>query len=492
METFGEALRRIRNQRGYSLREFSRVVTFGYTYIGQVERNEKPGSDYFASHVDEALSAGGALVRLYVREDQQRRGWRDHEVSLAAPVSIAGHVASVAGGDTTALDQHFLEGASAACGERTPAHEFDELGLSWSPSVTNTVDTIVQMWRADMLRREFLIGSAFAAGGFTPAVRDWLLSWRDTDASHKGGRAIGESDVCVLWDVCYSFQEMDRRLGGAVARTSLVHFLDQVVSQMLEGSYDEATGRQLLAVAGRLTDIAAYSAYDAHEQGMAQRYYIQALRMARSADNESLGAHILGDMTRQAYYIGDLPEAVALARAGQQAAKNAGSQCGFARCASLEARALAMRGDRVGADDAIVRAEQAMEKAKPDRESPWIRYFSFDQLQAEFAHAAEAMSRTKQVLEFAQPALTAERPLERRNLLVGATAARAHAKEKDIEQAAALGIQVLDLVRSVASERGIEAARALRARLNEHHMEPAVQEFEAKAQDVLGPSGAWK
>jgi len=232
-------------------------------------------------------------------------------------------------------------------------------------------------------------------------------------------------------------------------------------------------------------DIAAYSAYDAHEQGMAQRYYIQALRMARAADNESLGAHILGDMTRQAYYIGDFSEAVALARAGQQAAVKASSRCGLARCTSLEARALAMQGDRLGADDAMSRAEKAMDRAQADDESPWIRYFSYDQLQAEFAHAAEALARPRQVLEFARPAMSAERPLERRNLLVATTAARAYADIDDIDKAAAVGLQALDLVPGVASERGLEAARSVRTKLSRYRSHAAVQEFEAKAREVL-------
>jgi len=352
------------------------------------------------------------------------------------------------------------------------------------------VNTVIDMWRADVDRRNFLVGAGFAAGGFTPAARDWLLNWQDTDTSHAGGRHVGQADVAVLWDSCHSFQEIDRRLGGAVARTSLVHFLDNVVAPLLAGTYDDAVGRELLAVAGRLTDIAAYSAYDAHEQGMAQRYYVQALRMARAANNESLGAHILGDMTRQAYYIGDLNEAVALARAGQQAARTAGSRGGLARCASVEARALAMQGDRVGAEDAMTRAEQAMEKIDPEAESPWIRYFSYDQLQAEFAHAAEALGRPKDVLKFADPALKADRPLERRNLLVATTAARAYAATDELEQAAAVGVQALSLVHGVASERGLEAARALRAKLSQHADHPAVQQFEAKAQEVLGTTAA--
>ncbi|MFD0597328.1 hypothetical protein ACFQZ4_37785 [Catellatospora coxensis] len=324
-----------------------------------------------------------------------------------------------------------------------------------------------------MNRRDFVVNTAFVGGGFAGPARDWLLGWPDADVSSVGtGRKVGQTDVDMLWLSCHSFQEIDRRMGGGYARGSLVHFLNNVVTPLLRGDFTEDVGRQLLAVSARLTDIAGYSAYDAHEQGLAQRYYIQALRMARSADNDALGAHIFGDMTRQSYYIGELDEAVSLARAGQQAAQRASSWFGVARCASLEARALAMQGDRTSSQAAMTRAEKAMAKANADDEPAWIKYFSMDQLEAEFAHAAEALGRPREVLRFAEPALAADRPLERRNVLVGTTAARAHAANGDIEKAAHLGIQVLDMIGAMSSERALDSARQLRTVLAPTHGEP--------------------
>ncbi len=473
----------MRRTRSLSLRNLANRLHFSYTYVGQVERGERDGSPAFASSCDRVLEAGGALIDLFAR-DEQRRQWPPQLVlsGLSGTPGTPSPAPSMA--LTAHNSQRTAHGPEIAIG-RTPAHESDVLGLVWASSLAGTVATAISMWRADVDRRGFLINSVFVAGGFTPAVRDWLTSWGDRDASHDGGRHVGPTDVAVLWDACQSFQEIDRRLGGQVARKSLVHFLDSVVAPLLGGTYDDATGRSLLAVAGRLTDIAAYSAYDAHEQGMAQRYYVQALRMARSAENESLGAHVLGDMTRQAYYIGDFNEAVALARAGQQAAARAESNCGMARCASLEARALALRGDYSDADAAMTRAEKAMNRSNADKEQPWIRYFSYDQLQAEFAHAAEAMRRPNQVLDFAQPALTAGRPLERRNLLVAATAARAHVAKDDVESAVVLGTQALDLLGTVTSQRSIEAVQSVRASLRRYSMVPVARDFEAKAAVVL-------
>jgi hypothetical protein len=52
--------------------------------------------------------------------------------------------------------------------------------------------------------------------------------------------------------------------------------------------------------------------YDTGRHGLAQRYYITALRAAHSADNRPLGAHILGSMAYQAACQGRPTEAVTL------------------------------------------------------------------------------------------------------------------------------------------------------------------------------------
>ncbi|MFI5717803.1 hypothetical protein [Nocardia sp. NPDC051750] len=66
-----------------------------------------------------------------------------------------------------------------------------------------------------------------------------------------------------------------------------------------------------------LTKLAGWAAYDLAEHGLAQRYLIQALRMARAAGDAALGAEILAAMSHQATYVGRPGDAVDLARAAQ-------------------------------------------------------------------------------------------------------------------------------------------------------------------------------
>lgn len=58
---FGQALRRLRQARGLSLRGLARRTHFDFGYLGQVERGERSGSAALARICDEVLNADGAL-----------------------------------------------------------------------------------------------------------------------------------------------------------------------------------------------------------------------------------------------------------------------------------------------------------------------------------------------------------------------------------------------------------------------------------------------
>lgn len=64
-EHFGQALRRIRRERGQSLRRLAGMISYDYTYVAKVETGRQPGSLAFAQACDRALDAGGKLVARY-------------------------------------------------------------------------------------------------------------------------------------------------------------------------------------------------------------------------------------------------------------------------------------------------------------------------------------------------------------------------------------------------------------------------------------------
>src|SRR5262249_1311190 len=220
-----------------------------------------------------------------------------------------------------------------------------DLGLSWAPTTRATVGTVAQLGRVDMERRDVLLTSAWVASAFAVPTREWLLDWADDDTSHTGSRRVGAAEVDVVWSMGNAFADADHRLGGGYARTTLIHYINQVVVPLLDGSYTDEVGRLLMAATARLCDLAGFMACDSGAQGLGQRYYIQALRFAQASRNRALGATTLSSMAMQAHYLGDTVEACSLARAGQRAAQESGSHASLARCLAMEARAHAQGGD---------------------------------------------------------------------------------------------------------------------------------------------------
>ncbi|MEW2384050.1 hypothetical protein AB0873_18445 [Micromonospora sp. NPDC047707] len=373
-----------------------------------------------------------------------------------------------------------------------------DLGLAWGTTARATVKTVATLWRADMERRSLLLGSAWTASGFATPTREWLLDWLDEDTSHAGGRRVGEAEVEVIWSMSRTFADTDHRLGGGYARSTLVHYVNEIVLPLLDGTYPDRIGRLLMAAVARLCDLGGFMAFDSGrgQQGLAQRYYIQALRLAQAAGDHALGAHILSDMAMQAHYLGNSSEACSLARAGQRSARASGSYSTLARCCALEARAHALAGDGRRCGDAMARAEDALARVRPEDEPFWIGFFTLEQLHAEFAYAAADLGRVVEVQRFASTVLTASDGMERRQVLVSAALAssylpandleQCHGSKADVEAACAVLRQTVPLVRILSTRRGVEAVNGVRRRLKPFAGQPPVRELEASLEPILG------
>ena len=127
-ETFGEALRSARQQRRLSLRKLQVLTRYDFTYLGQVERGEKPGSAELAAVCDRTLGMDGLLVETYRRasvpptrpgqqEDKMRRRTAIKAMA-ASPLAVVDHGGAVSELQVARLERnagiyrHLYHGAS--------------------------------------------------------------------------------------------------------------------------------------------------------------------------------------------------------------------------------------------------------------------------------------------------------------------------------------------------------------------------------------------
>ncbi|MEH0543883.1 regulator [Streptomyces sp. B21-105] len=304
------------------------------------------------------------------------------------------------------------------------------------------------------------VGAAPAAGA-SAAMR------RRGQGTERGpGQRVTGGDISALRSVGELFRSLDDRYGGGHARQALVRYLEHECEPMLRGTYGEQTGRRLFGAAADLTRLAGWTSFDIAAHGLAQRYFVQALRLSQVAGDRAYGSFVLVTMSRQAVYLGHGREAVQLARVAQQGVGTGAPPVVQALLHAAEARGHAVLGEVRASTAALVRAERALEAAKPGDEAPyWARFFDEAQLADEFGHCHRDLQ------QFRAAAQHAERSLQLRP----AAHARSRLFCRVVLASARLGLGELDQACQLAAEAAGQAAEMRSVRALEY-----VRDFERR------------
>lgn len=461
---FGAELRHWRTQRGLSQAALGRVTHDSAALIGRFEKAERWPSRAAVLRLDEALETAGALVRIWDRADQEAR-----------PPN----------------------------GSETTSEVDTDLGLEWHTDLSVTASTVAALWDGDVALESVPLQ-------WLPSVDDGaLLRWRleqarpsptlrvaggSAGSDRPGGRRrLSVLDVEAVAAMGSAFSKADHQLGGGYARSTLGHYLRTTVRPLLSAECDGEVHRHLLTTTARLCDLAGFMSFDSGHQGLAQRYFVQALRLARAVDDEALGAHILGDMTMQALHLDARAQAVALGEAAAEAGRRSGSHIVAARASAVASRAFARSSDSVAADRAMNDAERSLQAGASDRDPDWIGFFNTDQLSTEFLYSSSDLGRTARVEEYAATLLTtaSSSAMQRRQVLVTATIAAAFLPSPqrdghaDPMRALEALRRVLPFIAGVSSARALAAVNAVRGQLAGHLDPDLLRGFESDLHDVM-------
>ncbi|MGW0927175.1 transcriptional regulator [Streptomyces sp. NPDC002644] len=357
------------------------------------------------------------------------------------------------------------------------------VGLQFAPTVPGAVEQVCELWRSDVGRRDFLAGTSVAASALVEPSRDWLISSPDPQVARSVGARVGPSDVAAVKAMTQALVDLDHRFGSGHVRPVLVHYLNSVVSGLLSGSYREAVGRDLFAAVARLTELAGYMAVDTGQPALAQRYYIQALRLAQAAGDRGYGGYVLAaSMSHLAAQLGNPREIAQLARAAQEGARGRVTPRAQAMFHAAEARGHAVLGDAAAADAACGRALDAMEGAGAATDAGddpvWIGHFDEAYLADELAHCHRDLGRAEQAERYARQSLDGHPQTRARRRAIGQVLlATAQLQRRELEQACATALVAADLLGSLRSNRGAEYLDDFRHRLDPYRAEAPVRAF---------------
>jgi hypothetical protein len=225
-------------------------------------------------------------------------------------------------------------------------------------------------------------------------------------------------------------------------------------------------------------------AVDTGQPGLAQRYYIQALRLAQAAGDRGYGGYVLAaSMSHLAAQLGNPREIAQLARAAQEGARGRVTPRAEAMFHAAEARGHALMGDARAAQLASGRAVGALEAADPSSgdDPAWIAHFDEAYLADELAHCHRDLGQAEAAARRAQESLDGLPETKARRRAIGyVLLATAQVQQREIEQACHTGLKAVELLETVRSNRGADYLEDFQQRLEPFQDEAVVREFGAR------------
>ncbi|HEY2763857.1 MAG TPA: helix-turn-helix transcriptional regulator [Pseudonocardiaceae bacterium] len=327
-------------------------------------------------------------------------------------------------------------------------------------------------------RRVFL---SLTGPALTAPAHQWLVHEPEALVSGLTGHRVSAELVARLRAMAAELRQMDDVAGGGSVLAMAQHLFGWVTGLLDRASYGEHTGRALYALLAELGQLCGWSAFDMGEQGLAQRYYIAGLRAAHSADDRPFGAHILADMAKQATSQGQPVDAVTFIETALAGTRGQATPALLAELHMWQAAAFAAVRDTSACTAAVSRARTQAEQLTPDDDPPWLYWLDPAIVTANAGTSFLKLGQAEQavaLLDEGMAQFSASLVRDRQIGLVRQAEARTlPGKQRDLDTAAGLGLQSLDLAESLNSTRGAALLRDLYVRMKPHNTIPAVREF---------------
>ncbi|MEU3520192.1 hypothetical protein ABZ770_33825 [Streptomyces sp. NPDC006654] len=342
-----------------------------------------------------------------------------------------------------------------------------DLGLDFADTAESTAKTVTDLWRADLADAESLVRALPDSAAWNSASLRWIVAPPDTQLTRTGNRAVGGVDVDMVRSTTDAFSMLDGKFGGGHARRALIQYLHTDVRPMLDGAYSDDVGRQLNSAVAEALLLAGFMSYDSGLHGMAQRYFIQGLRMSQAAGDRLLGSSILSAMSHQATFLGQYRDAATLARAACTGPAGSLGPRMAAHHLAMEARALARLGDERGCDLALVAAERTLTQRTADSDPAYMMYFDEIELAAEIGHCFRDLGRSTEATERSAGALFNDGLNNRSDFFATMVQAESYIIHGEIGRGFDIALGALRLGEGLQSARCVQYIREFQGRVTD-------------------------
>jgi hypothetical protein len=298
------------------------------------------------------------------------------------------------------------------------------------------------------------------------------------------------------------FRVADRQVGGGHMHATVVQYLQTEVGHRLFGYGSTESSREVFCAAAGLTEMAGWMAHDAGQDGLAKQHFMRARDLSKLSGDLELSAHIFASLSHLANHLGRPIEAIKLARAGQAKVRRGPRNPELdARLYAMEARGYAGWHKSAECARILVEARTSLDAAPARGSSEWVSGFDEGSLAMEAARCmqqleelAEAKGQAEQVVALRVGDRTRSRAFGQ--LMLAALLVM----EERLDEACALGYEVLVGTQALGSFRVIQELQALEQLLEPYRCIKVVADFLAHSTETLrermwlyhwlGPTGA--
>ncbi|WP_329134637.1 transcriptional regulator [Streptomyces sp. NBC_01476] len=357
-----------------------------------------------------------------------------------------------------------------------PVWEVTTLSAPWTEAGTvEALSELVGSGRMD--RRGFLTITGAALTGLA-------ASWVDAPSAFAAaldGDQVTDTMVATIEQRISTLRTLDDQLGGGTLLEQARGDLALVTGLLSAGRCTENVRIRLYALAARVSHLTGWMAYDAGLRSVGQRYYVGALRGARTAGDDAFGAFVLAEMGVHVSEAGRTADRVHLITTAIDNAPRALSPYTRSFLYLHKAEALSRDGDHRQAGTALNHAVSLWDQRRTEENPDWLAWYGEAQLRST---EGKVLLRSGQV-ECATGSLEASvRSAAPRDKAVRSSRlAEARLAGGDLDgalDAANYGAGLLES--SVSSVRALDRLKEFSARLEPRKSVPAVREFRERLQ----------
>ncbi|MFD4571594.1 hypothetical protein ACFWNK_01150 [Streptomyces sp. NPDC058417] len=378
-------------------------------------------------------------------------------------------------------DAFEVRAAELSLGQRE-VEDASVLDATYPASLDDAIQAVSQLWRGDLNKYDPLLRAELSEPAWNEASLRWLVAPEPGDpGSRAEGTRVGLGDVAAIKFTVAVFARLDDQFGGDHARHSVIQYLSDQVTPILHGRFTEQVGRALFSTVAEATLLAGWMTYDAGHHGLAQRYFLQALRLAQDADDRRLAGSVLSAMSHQATFLGRYAQAVTLARAALMGTSSVATPTLRAQFHAMAARALARSGEVSACQATLSAAAKALESRNREDEPEWISYFDEAELAAEAAHCFRDVDRARQAVAHAENARSGSHV--RSDFFATMVLADAHLRAGDVEEACRVALDALDLGEQLKSARCVSYLGEFRRNLSAVGPSSAARDFAEESRE---------